>query len=196
MGAARLVLDRMRFDAEYVHGGIGWEFWCREGDAFPARTVEMLGQVDAALFGAITSKPVRAAEAFEFAKQHGRRKVTIIHKANVVRATDGMFLEIGKAVAKEFPDLRGDDANIGEKVAVFEPTHGSAPMYGRPVPRQPAGHDPVCQDDVRLPRREGDGRTPRGRRRRRYQFRGDERLPSVRRLSPQRPPRAGGRPAP
>ena len=63
MDAARLVLDRLDFNAEYVHGDIGWEFWCEEGDAFPARTIELLKNVDAALFGAITSKPAKAAEA-------------------------------------------------------------------------------------------------------------------------------------
>ena len=63
MEAARLVLDSVELDAEYVPGDIGWDFWCQEGDAFPARTVELLNSVDAALFGAITSKPVKAAEA-------------------------------------------------------------------------------------------------------------------------------------
>ncbi|MCI0475121.1 MAG: isocitrate/isopropylmalate family dehydrogenase, partial [Anaerolineales bacterium] len=113
--------------------------------------------------------------AFEFAKKFNRKKVTIVHKANVVRATDGLFLEIGKAVAKDYPGIQMDDANIdamtmwllknpfnydvlvapnlygdiisdlcaqmvgglgfgcsgniGEKLAVFEPTHGSAPKY-------------------------------------------------------------------
>ncbi len=63
MDATRIVLDRLKLDAEYIHGDIGWEFWCAEGDAFPARTIELLKHVDAALFGAITSKPVKAAEA-------------------------------------------------------------------------------------------------------------------------------------
>src|SRR5512142_1592379 len=61
--AARLVLDRVALDATYVHGDIGWEFWRSEGDALPQRTIELLQHVDAALFGAITSKPVKAAEA-------------------------------------------------------------------------------------------------------------------------------------
>jgi len=288
MEAARLVLDGVELDAEYIHGDIGWDFWCKEGDAFPARTVELLKNVDAALFGAITSKPVKAAEAelspelrgkgltyrspivrmrqlfdlyvclrpikgypgnplnykegidlvvfrentedlyagvefnpvptelaatltglskpfahfanlagdqyavsckintkkgserivraaFEFAKKSGRKKVTVVHKANVVRATDGLFLEEAKKVARDFPGIQMDDANIdamcmwllknpfaydvlvapnlygdiisdlcaqmvgglgfgcsgniGEKLAVFEPTHGSAPKY-------------------------------------------------------------------
>ena len=288
MEAARIVLDRVDFDAEYVHGDIGWDFWCKEGDAFPGRTIDLLKSVNAAMFGAITSKPVKTAEkelipalqgkglvyrspivrmrqlfdlyiclrpckgypknpinfkegidlvifrentedlysgvefntvpdklrdtlielsppfkafkglksddyaisckintkkgserivraAFEFARKFNRKKVTVIHKANVVRATDGLFLEVARAVAKDFPEIKMDEANIdamtmwllknpfnydvmvapnlygdiisdlcaqmvgglgfgcsgniGEKLAVFEPTHGSAPKY-------------------------------------------------------------------
>jgi 3-isopropylmalate dehydrogenase len=113
--------------------------------------------------------------AFEFAQKNKRKKVTVIHKANVVRAADGLFLETARRVAKDFPDVQWDDANIdamtmwlmknphnydvlvasnlygdvisdlcaqmvgglgfacsgniGDKAAVFEPTHGSAPKY-------------------------------------------------------------------
>ncbi|TAK99440.1 MAG: isocitrate/isopropylmalate dehydrogenase family protein, partial [Verrucomicrobia bacterium] len=63
LDAARIVLEKTQLDAEYIPGDIGWEFWCKEGDAFPARTVELLKNVDAAMFGAITSKPVKAANA-------------------------------------------------------------------------------------------------------------------------------------
>ena len=288
MEAARMVLDRVGFDADYVLGDIGWDFWCSEGDAFPSRTIDLLNSVDAAMFGAITSKPVKEAEkelapalqgtgltyrspivrmrqlfdlyvclrpckayaqnplnyregidlvifrentedlysgvefnpvpdqlrdvlseqapafkafsglagdqyaisckintkkgserivraAFEFARKFKRKKVTVVHKANVVRATDGLFLEAAHKVAKDFPDVAMDNANIdamtmwllknpfnydvlvapnlygdivsdlcaqmvgglgfgcsgniGEKLAVFEPTHGSAPKY-------------------------------------------------------------------
>jgi isocitrate/isopropylmalate dehydrogenase len=223
--AARIVLDKIQLDAEYLHGDIGWEFWCKEGDAFPQRTVDLLKNVDAAMFGAITSKPMKAAvaelspslqnagliyrspivrmrqlfdlyvclrpckgyagnplnfkenidlvvfrentedlycgvefapvpqeladtlanlskpfapfsklpeddyaisckintragslrivrSAFEFARKFKRKKVTVVHKANVVRATDGLFLECAREVAKEFPDIQMDDANI------------------------------------------------------------------------------------
>jgi isocitrate/isopropylmalate dehydrogenase len=101
--------------------------------------------------------------------------VTVVHKANVVRATDGLFLETAREVAKDYPGIQMDDANIdaicmwilknpfnydvlvapnlygdiisdlcaqmvgglgfgcsgniGEKLAVFEPTHGSAPKH-------------------------------------------------------------------
>ena len=62
MEATRLVLDAVELDAEYPHGDIGWEFWCREGDALPQRTIDLLHTVNAAMFGAITSKPMKAAE--------------------------------------------------------------------------------------------------------------------------------------
>jgi 3-isopropylmalate dehydrogenase len=116
---------------------------------------------------------VRAA--FNFTRKEKRKKVTVIHKANVVRASDGLFLECARRVAKDYADVNFDEANvdaiimwllkdpfnydvlvapnlygdiiadlcaqmvgglgfaasgnIGEKLAVFEPTHGSAPKY-------------------------------------------------------------------
>jgi isocitrate/isopropylmalate dehydrogenase len=286
--AARLVLDRLRLDAEYLHGDIGWEFWQKEADALPQRTIDLLRNVDVAMFGAITSKPIKAAEAelipelqgknlvyrspivrlrqlfdlyncfrpckaypgnslnykegidlvvfrentedlyagveftpvpeelslllgriskpfsafqglaageyaisckintrhgserivraaFEYARKFRRKKVTVVHKANVVRATDGLFFETARVVGKDYPEIPLDDANIdamtmwllknpfnydvlvapnlygdiisdlcaqmvgglgfgcsgniGERLAVFEPTHGSAPKY-------------------------------------------------------------------
>ncbi len=57
MEAARIVLDALKLDAEYIHGDIGWEFWKTEGNPLPDRTIEMMKQTDCALFGAITSKP-------------------------------------------------------------------------------------------------------------------------------------------
>ncbi len=61
MEAARIVLDALGLDAEYVPGDIGWEFWCKEGNPLPDRTLEMLRTTKCALFGAITSKPVQEA---------------------------------------------------------------------------------------------------------------------------------------
>ena len=57
MNAARLVLDKLELDADYIHGDIGWEFWKNEGNPLPDRTINILENTDAALFGAITSKP-------------------------------------------------------------------------------------------------------------------------------------------
>ena len=114
--------------------------------------------------------------AFEYALKNNRKKVTAVHKANIMKYTDGLFLEVAREVAKSYegkvlfddrivdnmcmqlvqkpedydvlvlPNLYGDiisdlaaglvgglgvapGANIGEGVAVFEPTHGSAPKY-------------------------------------------------------------------
>ncbi len=287
MEAARLVLDAMKLDAEYIHGDIGWEFWCSEGNPFPDRTKDVLRNTDCALFGAITSKPrdeaaaelapelqgkglnyfspivqmrqefnlhtnlrpckaypgnplnyrddidlavfrentedlyvgiewhplpddVRTAlnthpkmkrfaatpndeiavsvrlntvkgcesicrQAFEYAKKYGRKRVTMVEKPNVIRETSGMMVRAGRKIAKEYPGIAFDEANIdamcmwlvkspqaydvliasnmfgdiisdlagqlvgglgfassgniGDKYAVFEPTHGSAPKY-------------------------------------------------------------------
>jgi len=51
------VLDAAGFDAEYVEGDIGWEFWKSEGNPLPQRTIDLLAKHKVALFGAITSKP-------------------------------------------------------------------------------------------------------------------------------------------
>jgi isocitrate/isopropylmalate dehydrogenase len=62
MEAARLVLDRLKLDAVYVPCDIGWEFWCKEGNALPDRTVKALKETTCGLFGAITSKPQSEAK--------------------------------------------------------------------------------------------------------------------------------------
>jgi isocitrate dehydrogenase (NAD+) len=123
-----------------------------------------------------TSATQRIAKwAFEYAKANKRKKVSAIHKANILKATDGLFLSTCAEVAKSYPDIKfephivdsicsqmvrhpenhdvlllpnlyGDivselcagiigglglapGANIGDEIAVFEPTHGSAPRY-------------------------------------------------------------------
>ena len=117
-----------------------------------------------------------ARYAFEYAVRNGRRKVTAVHKANIMKLSDGLFLESCQQVAAEYegrmpfedrivdnmcmqlvqkpdlydvlvlPNLYGDivsdlaaglvgglgvapGANIGDRAAVFEPVHGSAPKY-------------------------------------------------------------------
>ncbi|MEM2795996.1 MAG: isocitrate/isopropylmalate dehydrogenase family protein [Candidatus Hadarchaeales archaeon] len=113
--------------------------------------------------------------AFEYARKTGRKKVTAVHKANILKFSDGLFLTIAREIACDFPDIEFEDrivdnmcmqlvqkpqlydvivapnlygdilsdlcagligglgmapsANIGDKYAVFEPTHGSAPKY-------------------------------------------------------------------
>jgi len=62
MDAAKIVLEEVKLDAEYLEGDIGWEFWKNEGNPLPDRTIELLKTADAALMGAITSKPKDEAE--------------------------------------------------------------------------------------------------------------------------------------
>lgn len=57
------VLKAVGFDADYVHADIGWEFWRREGNALPDRTIDLLKKHKLGLFGAITSKPNKEAQA-------------------------------------------------------------------------------------------------------------------------------------
>jgi 3-isopropylmalate dehydrogenase len=57
LNQALRVLDAAGFDAEYINGDIGWEFWRREGNPLPQRTIDQLSKYRIALFGAITSKP-------------------------------------------------------------------------------------------------------------------------------------------
>ncbi len=57
------LLDAAGFEADYVNGDIGWDFWCKEGNPLPARTIELLEKHKIGLFGAITSKPKDKAEA-------------------------------------------------------------------------------------------------------------------------------------
>ncbi|MGD0338901.1 MAG: isocitrate/isopropylmalate family dehydrogenase [Bacteroidota bacterium] len=50
--------------------------------------------------------------AFEYAKKNGRKKVTIVHKANILKYTGGLFLEVGKKIAREYPDIETNDRII------------------------------------------------------------------------------------
>jgi 3-isopropylmalate dehydrogenase len=224
MDAAKIVLDVINLDAEYIHGDIGWEFWKTEGDPLPERTVKLLKETDCCLFGAITSKPSSDAQkelapklqnkglvysspivklrqmfnlhtnlrpckaypgnplnykdnidivifrentedlyvgvefrplpktvfdalminkkmkkfentplediavscriftrkacqnivrrAFEYAKEHKRKSVTLVEKPNVVRETSGMMLEEARKIAQEYPGIKYQETNV------------------------------------------------------------------------------------
>jgi isocitrate/isopropylmalate dehydrogenase len=224
MEAARLVLEALKLDAEYVAGDVGWQFWCTEGNALPERTLAMMKDTVCALFGAITSKPKEEAareldpsladkgyvyfspivkmrqvlnlhtnlrpckaypgnplnyregidlvvfrenteglyagvefhpvprnvfdalcehpkmkgfeayglenlaistrimsrdkcrnivtRAFEYARQHQRRSVTIVDKPNVLRETGGLMVRTAREVAKSYPDIPMWETNI------------------------------------------------------------------------------------
>jgi isocitrate/isopropylmalate dehydrogenase len=57
------VLDKAGFEADYIHGDIGWDFWRSEGNPLPQRTIDLIAEHKIALFGAITSKPNEEAKA-------------------------------------------------------------------------------------------------------------------------------------
>jgi isocitrate dehydrogenase (NAD+) len=56
--------------------------------------------------------------AFEFAKSHGRHKVTAIHKANVLRQTDGLFVKVARKVAQEYPEIEFSEQKIDAACAL------------------------------------------------------------------------------
>jgi isocitrate/isopropylmalate dehydrogenase len=290
LAVARRVLEAAGFQAEWTELPVGWSEWCRRGDALPAATLAELRRSDAALFGAITSKPADEAEreldpalrgrglryvspilrlrqefdlgvnlrpvrslpgnplnlrddvdlvifrentedvyagveahpfppelheawlragaanvpaagaetavtlrvttkravtrimeaAFAYAAREGRRRVTLVEKANVMRATGGLVRRVFRETAAAHPGIEAEDlhidaacarlvrepqhfdvvvatnlfgdilsdlaaevagglplaasANLGDRFALFEPVHGSAPdIAGRGV---------------------------------------------------------------
>jgi len=50
--------------------------------------------------------------AYEYARKHGRRKVTTVHKANILKYTSGLFLEVARGIAAEYPDITSNDRII------------------------------------------------------------------------------------
>lgn len=100
LDAAWLVLDALELDADYVPADVGWDLWCREGDALPARTLETLEGVDAALFGAITSKPEPEAQAELAPELRGRG---LVYRSPIVRLRQHFGLATCLRPAKAFP---------------------------------------------------------------------------------------------
>lgn len=47
--------------------------------------------------------------AFEYARKHGRKKVTLVHKANILKMSNGLFLDVGKEVAARYPEITFED---------------------------------------------------------------------------------------
>lgn len=93
--------------------GIDWTFFRENTECLYAMGSQGLHISDdlAIDFRVITTPGTRriARQAFEYAKSNGKNRVTIVTKANVVKATDGKFLEVCKEVAKDYPDIQTDD---------------------------------------------------------------------------------------
>jgi isocitrate/isopropylmalate dehydrogenase len=100
MDAARIVLDVLKLDADYIPGDVGWEFWCTEGDALPERTIELLQSSDCCLFGAITSKPKEEA-ARELAPE--LQDKGLVYFSPIVRARQLLDLYTNMRPCKAYP---------------------------------------------------------------------------------------------
>lgn len=92
-----LVLFRENTQGLYI----GKEQWIEEGEN--KRHSEAIAVVTEE-----ASRKIITA-AFEYAKQHERKKVTLVHKANILKLTTGLFLEVGRKVAKEYPEIEFED---------------------------------------------------------------------------------------
>ena len=77
---------------------IGREEWVQEGEH---------AQSIAVVTRQASRRIIRAA--FEYASANGRRKLTLVHKANILKLTSGLFLEVGRELAGEFPDVEFED---------------------------------------------------------------------------------------
>lgn len=105
----------VRENTEDLYAGIEFD----EGDPCVAeisRIVEESGRKTFRSDSALSLKPISIAGskriveyAFEYARRCGRRKVTAVHKANIMKATDGMYLRIAREVAERYPDIEFDD---------------------------------------------------------------------------------------
>lgn len=92
--------------------GIDWTFFRENTEDLYALGSKGLNIDDIAFdFKVITTPGTEriARAAFEFAKNNGKKKVTVVTKANVVKTTDGKFLDVCKEVAKDYPDIEMDD---------------------------------------------------------------------------------------
>ena len=85
------VLEAAGFQANYVEGDIGWDFWCNEGDPLPKRTIDLLEKHKIGLFGAITSKP--KDEAFDELTPELKEK-GLIYASPIVRLRQHFGLDI------------------------------------------------------------------------------------------------------
>ena len=110
MDAAKIVLDKIALDAEYVPADIGWEFWRTEGEPLPQRTLDTLKECDCALFAAITSKPKEEAEAELVPELQGKG---LVYRSPIVRLRQTFDLHINLRPCKAF---KGNPLNFQEGI--------------------------------------------------------------------------------
>ncbi len=134
MDCTRIVLDKLGFDAEYLPGDIGWEFWKQEGEALPERTVELLKKTDVALFGAITSKP-RDEAAEELAPE--LRDKGYVYFSPIVRLRQLFNLHTNMRPCKAYA---GNPLNLKEDIDIVIFRENTEGLYAgvefHPVPQE------------------------------------------------------------
>ena len=124
MDATRHVLDVMKFDAEYIHADIGWDFWCNEGNPLPDRTIEVLKDTDAALFGAITSKPREEAQEELIPELQGKG---LVYFSPIVKLRQMFNLHTNLRPCKAYP---GNPLNYRDDVDLVVFRENTEGMYG------------------------------------------------------------------
>ncbi|RLC49040.1 MAG: isocitrate/isopropylmalate dehydrogenase family protein [Candidatus Cloacimonadota bacterium] len=134
MEAARIVLDKIKLNAEYIHCDVGWQFWCQEGDPLPQRTIDLLNTVDCVLFGAITSKPKEEAERELVPNLQGKG---YIYSSPIVRLRQLFDLYINMRPCKAF---KGNPLNYRDDIDIVIFRENTEGLYSgveyHPVPEK------------------------------------------------------------
>jgi isocitrate/isopropylmalate dehydrogenase len=132
MDAAKIVLDKIKLDAEYIHGDIGWEIWRKEGDPLPKRTIELCHNTDCALFGAITSKPKQEAEAELIPSLQGKG---LVYSSPIVRMRQEFNLRTNLRPCKAY---KGNPLNYRDDIDITVFRENTEDLYSgvefHPVP--------------------------------------------------------------
>ena len=134
MDAAKIVLDMIDLNAEYTMGDIGWEFWKKEGNALPDRTLSLLKETDCCLFGAITSKPNNDAQK-ELSPE--LRNKGLVYTSAIVRLRQEFNLHTNIRPCKAYP---GNPLNYQDDIDLVVFRENTEDLYSgvefRPLPKQ------------------------------------------------------------
>ena len=134
MDAAKIVLEAIELDAEYINGDIGWEFWKKEGNPLPERTVALLKETDCCLFGAITSKPKDDAQKELDPALRGKE---CVYSSPIVRLRQEFNLHTNIRPCKAY---LGNPLNFRDDIDLVVFRENTEDLYAgvefRPVPKQ------------------------------------------------------------
>ncbi len=134
--AAMKVLEAVGFSdiAEYTYGDIGWEFWCKEGNPLPDRTIDLLKNSDCCLFSAITSKPKEEAEIELVPELQGKG---LVYFSPIVRLRQLFDLYVNLRPCKAYP---GNPLNYRDDIDLVVFRENTEGLYvgieWHPVPQE------------------------------------------------------------